>query len=210
MIIRSERKQISPGQFQYRFSEDAREVGTADFIRERSRQTGVHIQVSEKRAELIIPTLFTRKRTGNGVEKEAAKICLEEENTSVFYHTQKGSNIFNGIYFWTVEYQGNHYELYEVGQGRKGIYYCVWLQEQTVAIISKETHTKHFESSYIMYSEDIMPIELLAALSVFWDLTRYYPSDSSEEWHTLNTWQKALKEKYDVGFIQHIKSLEGR
>ena len=102
MIIRSERKQISPGQFQYRFSEDAREVGTADFIRERSRQTGVHIQVSEKRAELIIPTLFTGKRTGNGVEKEAAKICLEEENTSVFYHTQKGSNIFNGIYFcWT-------------------------------------------------------------------------------------------------------------
>lgn len=42
-------------------------------------------------------------------------------------------------------------------------------------------------------------------MTLYWDLTRYPPSRSRNENHTLNTtWQKQLKNKFDPDFISSI------
>lgn len=73
----------------------------------------------------------------------------------------------------------------------------------------KKTHTKKFESNYSIYAENCQDFEFLIVINAYWDISRYFISSSGEERHTLNTWQKELKNKYDPEFIPRIKAMDG-
>ena len=57
-----------------------------------------------------------------------------------------------------------------------------------------------------MYREKEMPGRILYMLVTYWDFIKWYP-ESSYESHTLNTWQKELKNKYDPNFIPRIEAM---
>lgn len=159
--------------------------------------------------ELNIYSRYLEKIKANGITKECCGACrIGNEIWKIYYCGKKGSNFLNGIYFWTFEMSNQIIEAYEVGFGRKGIYLCLWSDNTLIAIISKKLHNKNFESSYQIFAQsaDIMALMIIAAS--FWDITRYFVTTSSEEWHTLNTWQKELKNKYDPAFIPRIKAME--
>ena len=140
--------------------------------------------------------------------KEAGHFQENGQKGIIYNCGEKGSNFFNGIYYWEF-YNFHHcYRAYEVGFGGKGIYYCLYENNQLKAIISKVTHTKNFESYYTIYNTDVPP-HWLAMINLYWDLTRFASSRSAEEWHRLDTWQKAIKTKFDPDFISAVLSREG-
>lgn len=146
---------------------------------------------------------------GKANRKEAGQFQMNGQNGIIYNCGEKGSNFFNGIYWW--EFQGAErvYKAYEVGFGGKGIYYCLWAENRLVGVISKVTHTAHFESYYTIYCTDEISVEWLAMINLYWDMTRHYLTRSSEEWHRLDTWQKEIKDKYDPAFIPKIITQEG-
>jgi len=200
------RKFYARGHFFYEIKNQKEVLGKAECTNSKFGEIGFNIQLGEKTVQLnqynILGALTKRK------ENEVAKIYNGQEESMIYYCTQKGSNFFNGIFFWKVCYEDRSYEVYEVGHGRKGIYYCIWSQGKTIAIISKEMHTKNFESNYFVFCEEDVPCELLVSINIFIDITRYFPSEAGEEFHALNTWQKELKNKYDPDFIPRIMAME--
>ncbi len=143
---------------------------------------------------------------GNTSSREAA-IYTIGENTGYLYDCgTKGKRFFDGIYFWKIVYGGVVYEAYEVGFGRKGIYLCIYADKFLIAIVSKKMVSKYFESSYKIYSEKKLSRQVLYIFVAYWDFAKWYP-ESTYESHTLNTWQKELKNKYDPTFIPRIEAM---
>lgn len=57
---------------------------------------------------------------------------------NIFYCFKNNKNIFNNITFWRIFADKNEYELYEVGRGKRGTYYCVIANNNTRAIVVKK------------------------------------------------------------------------
>ena len=166
-------------------------------------------QFKNTKAQLKINPYFgDRIQEDIGWKESCGTFSLDNITGDIFYCGKKGSNFLNGIYFWSFVLNNEIYNAYEVGFGRKGIYLCVWKNDQLIAVISKKIHTKNFESNYSIYAENCQNFELLIIISAYWDISRYFVSSSGEEWHTLYTWQKELKNKYDPEFIPKIKEID--
>lgn len=205
MVLQFDREQYARGKFRYVAHYHNR---TNAIYFEKMNNGNIVLRSNDfnKPFELQIYPFF-KATVKNGVETKqlAGNFSLgSNSNGLVYYCGKKGTNFFNGIYYWTFEIANTKYTAFEVGFGRKGIYLCVWNNEMTKAIVSKDVHAKRFESKYSIFIEDEAIAEIATICSLFWDLTRYYPSGSSEEFYTLNTWQKELKNKYDSKFIERV------
>lgn len=210
MIIQVERKLYKLGKFEYQIFRDGVLYGKVSL--ENGGRTGIKAQSNfpQNNFSMEINTFFGKKIKYNDILKqEAGKFNLDNEAGKIYYCGKKGSNFLNGIYYWNFQLSGVNYDIYEVGFGRKGLFYCIWRNNCLCAIISRKLHSKHFGGSYTIYAEEFLKDSLLIMLNVFWDITRFYPSESSEETISLKTWQKELKNKYDPSFIPRIKSMHG-
>lgn len=210
MIIQFERKQYKLGRFEYQISKENVLYGKISLEKGEHANIKAQSYFADTNFSLEFNTMFGPKMKEGIITKQSAgNFNLNGEQGTIYYCGKKGSNFLNGIYYWNLQFSGVNYDVYEVGFGKKGIYYCIWSDNHLCAIISKKLHTKHFESVYTVYSEESVLDRLLIMLNVYWDITRFYPSESSEEWHTQNTWQKELKNKYDSSFIPRIKMMHG-
>ena len=212
MYIRLNRKSSISFSFKYEVS-GKNDIIISDCLNFSKPAKGSSIKVSgtlsNTETEFNIYNHYLEKTKINGVTKEwCGDYRIGKETGKIYYCGKKGSNFLNGIYFWTFEMSNQIIEAYEVGFGRKGIYLCLWSDNKLIAIISKKLHNKNFESSYQLFAESADKMVLIIIAASFWDITRYFVTASSEEWHTLNTWQKELKNKYDPTFIPRIKAIE--
>lgn len=207
MVLQFKREQYKLGEFKYVMNSGALN-GSITFDRMNAGRIVVRSDDMFLLKEMQMPPLFGKtEKTGNETRQMAGMFeCHSGEKGVIYYCGKKGSNFLNGIYFWVFKIDNQEYTAYEVGFGRKGIYLCIWHENQILAIVSKDVHTKRFESNYTIYAEDYFPVDLASVCSLFWDLSRYYPTSSSEEFHTLNTWQKELKNKYDSDFLNRMNS----
>lgn len=64
------------------------------------------------------------------------------------------------------------------------------------------------KTGYELYCENDFPIELLIAINLFVDLTKYKTTELYTN-QSLHTFQKDLKNKYDPTFITKIKTQDG-
>ena len=209
MHIKFVRKNISIMEFQFIYSNDSCVFG--DFKKKKLKRSNQFetFNIANVEVKMSSPTLLEGIKSAFTIKQEFFTLIIANEQCIVYYCGKKGTNFLNGIDFWTITYQGREYTFYEVGKGHKGIYLCIWENENIVAISSKHTHSKHFGSEYDLYFENqALPLELVLSINLCWDLMRYWPDDSSEVWYTLNTWQKELKNKYDPAFIPKIKELD--
>lgn len=120
---------------------------------------------------------------------------------SIYSCTQKGSHFLNGFSFCHFIFEGRNIDVYEVGFGRKGIYWCVYADGVPVTVFSMDMVAKGYGSGYTVYSEEGIKPELLAIVGVLMDITHNPSNDGCNTHRTLNTWQKALKEKYPAAFM---------
>lgn len=127
----------------------------------------------------------------------------------LLYCIERGRNIFVNIPYWSFSYKDINYKIYEVGLGKKGTYYCVYCNGETVAMIRRDPVIKKNQAFYQIYSQDYIPKETLIMLAAYFDLTKNYPEKESSRIVTMNTWQKDIKNKYDESFIPRIKQQDG-
>ncbi len=185
-----------------------RYVGKIDFSSTCESGIGIESQSKDGGFKLEIHRLFGQKIREDVVLKREAGVCTINGLLShIYYCTKKGSNFINGIYYLELKYDDNIYKVYEVGLKRKGIYLCIYRNYELVAMVSKAIKTKHFSGFYEIYAKDDVPAEILLLFSSYWDIIRWAEVESSSVNHSLNTWQKELKEKYDENFIPEIKKM---
>ena len=205
MVLQFKREQYHLGKFRYLLNSNNL-TRVISFGKMNEGNIAVSSDESEPCFGMLIYSFFKRtEKDGNETKQLAGEFTIPSGiKGEIYYCGRKGSNFLNGVYYWTFEVENQKFIAYEVGFGRKGIYLCIWKDNKLFAIVSKDVHTKRFESNYTIYSEDDMPLEMVCICSLFWDLSRYYPTSSAEEFHTLNTWQKELKNKFDADFIKRI------
>lgn len=204
MILRFERKLIGLGNYYYKLSSNNQVLGQVIFQPAQFGHVNLLGDFESSSLRLMGGGTFGPLQwEGKINRKEAGQFQINGQNGIIYNCGEKGSNFFNGYYFWEFWGQDQVYRAYEVGFGRKGIYYCVWTEDHLAAIISNDMVTRHFQNGYTLYTKEIS-IEWMALMTLYWDLTRYPPSRSRNKGHTLNTWQKELKNKYDPNFISAI------
>jgi len=163
----------------------------------------------EKKLKINFFKKFTDTTTKNNFQiTKSAEIQVDKEKTYVYYCIQKGINLFKNEYYWQIDYLGKSYKCYEIGLGKKGTYYCIYNNNETVAILKKNPITKENETKYDCYSYEDFPIEILTSFNIYFDLNKYYPSKNIYSNKTLHSWQKWLLNKYDENFIKKIEEEE--
>ena len=177
-------------------------VGKSDSLRENSYSSEgacfIHMELS----------MFggTREKHGEVMKQYLGKVILSNNREAVIYDCgEKGTLFFNGIYYWNFEIGAEVYTVYEVGFGHRAIYYCVYFQGKTVAILSVKMKGEMSAIEFDIYAMNHVPLDLLGAIATFVDVQRYQGRTDTEAIHCLNTFQKKLRNKYDRAFIENIK-----
>lgn len=185
-------------------------LGEIKFLSTERNGIGLEAHLKDGNFKMEIPPLFGSKTRKNDVLKQEAGLCIINGLLcKIYYCTKKGSNFINGIYYWELKHCNDVYRFYEVGLKKKGIYLCVYRNDELVAIVSKTMKTRHFSGSYEIYAKNDVSVEILLLFSSYWDITRWMEVESCSVNHVLNTWQKELKEKHDENFILEIKKMHG-
>ncbi len=139
----------------------------------------------------------------------SALICADCQigniNIPVLHCIKKGKNIFNNEYYWEITYENQTYKCYEIGRGKEGTFYCIHRNEVTVAMLAKDPISLHGENHYDCYAYDDIPIEVLTAFNIYFDVHKYSYGGRYEN-KTLHTWQKWAKSKFDPDFIETIRT----
>lgn len=101
---------------------------------------------------------------------------------------------------------------YEVGFGKKGLYLCIYKDEELIAIVQKNLKVVNYKDSYVAYLEDEKYMSIVVPFSIYYDVTAY---GDVMEWSTLsvkekrvNTTSKELCSKYDADFIKRVIAKE--
>ena len=126
---------------------------------------------------------------------------------------------FDGNYcYHYIEQDGIRYCLYEVGFGKRAVYYCIYSDDILIAMVSLNMTVHNGQNIYEIYAEDSVELPLILILILLKDWYTAWDYDKNRrftayhyeytEYRCLNTWQMALKEKYDPDFIEKIVALE--
>ncbi len=125
----------------------------------------------------------------------------------------KKLSFFKAYPYYEIEYNGEMYYGYEVGFGRKGLYLCIYKQDQLIGIIDKKLQTINFKDTYTLYLEQPEYAEVPLLFSIYYDMTKYGDvmevalHSAKEVW--VNTPYKDLIEKYDPTYIARVKAMDG-
>ena len=127
--------------------------------------------------------------------------------------TQKVKGFLQNYVYTEFQYKYKTYKCYEVGLGRKGIYVCIYRDNELVDVIDKAMKTVNYldkYTCYLLYEEDSRAV---IAYAMYYDKLKYSHEDEevthSVRWHALNTISKELLAKYDPSFIDRVKELRG-
>lgn len=138
----------------------------------------------------------------------------ERKVSSICELTRKQKGFLQSYAYRTMEYQGLHYDLYEVGFGHKGLYLCIYRETELIAIAEKELTTINYKDRYTIYSLDGAELKAIIPLLLHYDLTQYGDmmdiSLYSKKKRVVNTIQRELKAKYDPLFIERVREDERR
>lgn len=103
------------------------------------------------------------------------------------------------------------YFLYEVGFGNKGLYLCIYEDDELIAIAEKELTVINYKDIYTVYALSLSNLSDIMALIMHYDVTAYGDimeiSLLSVRKKKVNTVQKELISKFDPDFITKVKEL---
>ncbi|MDD5969113.1 MAG: hypothetical protein ACI4E3_03115 [Candidatus Fimousia sp.] len=134
-----------------------------------------------------------------------------DEPCGRFFLTQKKGKLFKPGYFYIRgSLRGREYNIYHVGFGKEGNYYCIYersgQEEEQVALIEKTLTVTDFKDTYDCYGKREEDMDLLHLLCLYIDVwtsrdTAKAAVKSKEITYEV-THHKELKEKYDPSFLK--------
>lgn len=153
--------------------------------------------------------------------QNVAIVNMGGEVIYVDYVSKKGKGLFGRYEYWSFTYQGQTYDLYQVGPNHKEIYLCIYRNNEIVAQCQLHNKSINYENEYTMYARDDLSKELLVMMMTLWDVQGWFldkikdvdgakdinkKANHSVVNYSLTTVQKDLKEKYDPEFINRLNA----
>ena len=123
------------------------------------------------------------------------------------YCQAKGKGLFGGYMYYEIENGSDTYKIYDVNQGTKGRNFCIYLNEQLIAI-AKFTHLGYSGAIYTIYSENNIDPHILTILIMFSDAVILRNNDGQSALFVVLP--KEIKNKYDSTFVDKIITQDGQ
>lgn len=125
-----------------------------------------------------------------------------------------GKWFFNGYSYYKVTFKNRYLECYQVGFGYKGLYVCIYENDQCIAIAEKEIVVKNYRDSYTVYMLNENDLDVVFPFIVYFDTIEFGDflevSLGSLNTTVLNSTNKQLIEKFDQSFIDKIIALNNK
>lgn len=97
------------------------------------------------------------------------------------------------------------YKMYEIGMGKQGMKYPIYIEDNQVALIEKDPVTKDNLDRYKVYAIDDSTLEIGCILSLYIDCMFYSDSGgSSTSRQYQKTFNKAQIKMYDPNFVKRV------
>lgn len=214
MTFRFERIHHAPGQYRYYLTGNdvncVIENGTVEScyrqLKSRSFEKDFVLTIVTGLGILKGDTVEMKLHNNNIRTCVVASYDIDGDSIPIYSCAQKGSHFFDGFSFYSFAFEEKVIEVYEVGFGRKGIYWCVYADDMPIIVFSMDMVEKGNGSGYTVYCDEGIDSALLAIIGVLMDITHNPPGDGYNRHRTLNTWQKKLKDKYPRDFmLRHQK-----
>ena len=132
---------------------------------------------------------------------KSAAFEVKNDAGSIYFISER-RDVYNGIYYFKLEYQNSMYELYEVGLGSEGTYLCIWNSGILKGIVSRVREGQF--NTYNLYSIDSLCEEVLVLSNIYWDYIRFLPDKEEPVLQTINTCQTVIRKKFIPSFIPYI------
>ena len=125
----------------------------------------------------------------------------------------KKTGFLKAFAYYEFQYDNNVYYGYEVGFGSKGLYLCIYQEEELIAIVDKKLRVVNYRDVYTAYMLNDEDLKVVVPFVVYYDSVAYGDvmevAVLSVKEKRVNTIQKELIEKYDSSFIELIKERDG-
>ncbi len=125
-------------------------------------------------------------------------------------------DVFRSYEYQSLNYCGNIYDLYHVIAGKDGIFYCVHMNNELVAMVHKHNQVINFKDNYTIYANNNIDIDALCLIASHFDYANYEEAMPQDQYNVKNyapvntEFRKSVLEKYDPTFIQKIIDLENQ
>lgn len=166
--------------------------------------------------DLIYRMYFNNRDTTHGISmKERFKYRIFADDILVGEITgivKKAKGLFQTYYGMKLELEDEMYVMYEVGFGRKGLYLCIYKNDdELIAIVEKDIKTVNFKDKYTVYTLGGEHVKYIIMSVLQYDIAQYgdiaEKAITSIKTDSINTIQKELIAKYDPEFIPRIKAM---
>ena len=184
-------------------------VGVAPFIKGKFQ-----VQIDYEKGRKIdlyynpLDTTWGTKMT----DRLSFKIFEANELIGKIVGATKKTGFLKAYAYYDVTFEGKQYYAYEVGFGSKGLYLCIYRDEQLIAIIDKALKVVNFKDTYKAFIKNDSDFDIVILFTIYYDATSY--GDVMEiavlslKEKRVNTIQKELISKFDQSFIDTIKAEE--
>lgn len=157
---------------------------------------------------------FNPKDGKSAEEKFSFKLYIAQQLAgTIVGRNQKVKGFLQSYFYRVMQIYGENYYLYEVGFGAKGLYLCIYKEDQLIAIVDKPLKVVNYRDKYIVYCLEEDNIKAIFPLVLQYDMTEHGDiaevSLRSVKVKRVNTIQKELIAKYDPNFIPMIKQRDG-
>lgn len=140
------------------------------------------------------------------------KIFEDSELIGKLVGATKKIGLLKSYAYYDASFEGEQYYAYEVGFGSKGLYLCIYKNEELIAIVDKALKVINFKDTYRAYIKNKADFDIVMLFTIYYDATSYGDvmeiAVLSVKEKRVNTIQKELINKFDQSFIDSIKANE--
>lgn len=137
-------------------------------------------------------------------EKQFNIFSIEESGNAIGKICLKRTKAFWGYAYFEMVINDKKYYCYEVGLGKKGLFVCIYYNDEQIALIEKEAVVKDNKDCYKLYTISSEHLSSICLFALYYDHLRFGNYGEivykSKEVYYLYTMNKELKSKYDPEF----------
>ncbi len=166
--------------------------------------------------KISISSNIHREKIGNQTVTQITDVFEDQKRIGYIYPDVAAQKkilcIKVGFEYFNFFFEGQLYKIYEIGLGENQHYFCIYHNEQTIAIICKEDLIKGKCDSYTIYAlEDSFEV-LLSVVTLYFD-SICYPDHGERMGNTIEddvcvTTSRELNAKFDPSFIPKVLEKE--
>ena len=136
------------------------------------------------------------------------------EINNMFFQTNKVWFFPIGYEYQELRWRSERFQCYESGFGVDQHYYTMYCGTEVVGVIHKRDLVKNYCDSYTLYTKNQHTMEALLVYGMFLECSYFKDRtaglENIDDFDSVYTAQKELRDKYDPTFIPSVLALDGQ